>query len=146
MVSIAVPRRRKQPARAPVPGRAPALLGLLLLQWVLDGFEGRKLDVVKLALDLLDLADVDVLDDLARVRINGDRPARAVPFYALHRIDQRVAVGLALGLLERLVHQMHAVVAAKRDEVRAKAVRLLEGGDVFLVGRRIVERGIDAGG
>src|SRR5262249_49724787 len=74
--------RRARPCR----GDAPALLGLLLLQWVLDGFEGRKLDVVKLALDLLDLADVDVLDDLARVRINGDRPARAFPFYALHRI------------------------------------------------------------
>src|SRR5262252_7643481 len=108
---------------------APELL--LHFQRIFDGLEGRELDVVKLALHLLDLADVDVLDDLARLRINRDLPARAFPRHALHRVDQAIAIGLALGLLERLVDRVHAVVAAERDEVRAVAVRLLEGGDVL---------------
>jgi hypothetical protein len=33
---------------------------------------------------------------------------------------------------------MHAVIAADRDEVRAKAVGLLERGDIRLVDRRTV--------
>src|SRR5262249_14542918 len=66
--------------------RAPSALGLLLhFQRVFDGIEGRELDIVKLALHLLDLADVDVLDDVARLRIDRDRSARAFPFHALHR-------------------------------------------------------------
>src|SRR4030081_2472435 len=84
---------------------------LLHLQRILDRIEGRELDVVELALHLLDLADVDVLDDVAGLRIDRDRAARAAPwsdrdraarafpFHALHRIDQGFAVGLALGLI-----------------------------------------------
>src|SRR5205807_5342483 len=126
--------------------RSPLAALLLHFQRIFDGLEGLELDVVKLALHLLDLADVDVLDDVARLRINRDLPARAFPCHALHGVDQAIAVGLALGLLECLVDRVHAVVAAERDEVRAIAVRLLESGDVLLVGRRIVVRRIDAGG
>src|SRR6187402_3380886 len=89
---------RSRPPLYPCPGR-PLLLHL---QRILDRIEGRELDVVELALHLLDLADVDVLDDVAGLRIDRDRAARALPFHALHRIDQGVAVGLAAGLLERL--------------------------------------------
>src|SRR5262245_38348735 len=130
---------RSRPPLLPCPGRAARAAGspicrlLLHLQGVLDRIELRELDVVELAVDLLDLADIDVLDDLAGVRIDRDRPARALPRHALHRADQGVGIGLAAGLLERLIDQVHAVVAAERDEVRAQpAVRLLEGGDVFL--------------
>src|SRR5262249_48662096 len=62
--------------------------------------------------------------------------------HALHRRDKAVAVGLALGLLERLVDEVHAVIAADRYEVRTEVVRLLEVLDVFLVERGIVRGGI----
>src|SRR5262249_35437460 len=72
--------RRTHDQRAGLEPRAPAMFGLLLhFQWVFDGVEGRELDIVKLALHLLDLADVDVLDDVARLRIDRDRSARAFP-------------------------------------------------------------------
>src|SRR5262245_62706123 len=126
--------RRTHDRRAGFEPRAPAVLGLLLhFQRVFDGVEGRELDIVKLALHLLDLADVDVLDDVARLRIDRDRSARAFPFHALHRVDQGVAAGLALGLLERLVHQMHAVVAAERDEVRRKPFAFLKAATYSLL-------------
>src|SRR5262245_46937174 len=112
---------------------------LLHLQRVLDRRERRKLDGVELALALLDLADIDVLDDLAGFRIDRDRAARAFPLGAFHRPDQRVGVGLAAGLLDRLVDQMHAVVAAERDEVWPISVGLLECLDIGLVGGRVVQ-------
>src|SRR5919204_4537570 len=46
---------------------------LLRFQRVLHRVEGRELDGVELALHLLDLADIDVLDDVAGVRIDRDR-------------------------------------------------------------------------
>ena len=47
-----------------------------------------------------------------------------------------------MGLLERLVDEVHAVIAANRYEVRTEVVRLLEVLDVFLVERGIVRGGI----
>src|SRR2546429_6368517 len=59
-------RAESAPARGL--SRAPLLPRLLLhLQRVFDGFEGSELNVVQLALDLLDLADLDVLDDVPRL-------------------------------------------------------------------------------
>src|SRR5262245_16483584 len=88
-------RRRKYAARGL--SRAPRLSRLFLhFQRIFDGVERRKLHIVKLAVDLLDLADIDVLDDLSRLRINGNRPTRTLPFHSLHRGDQVLAVGLAL--------------------------------------------------
>src|SRR3569623_650248 len=74
---------------------------LLGLAEILDGFEGCELDVVELAVDLLDLADVDVLHDIARLRIDRDRTAGAFPLLPLHGFDQLGAVGVAIGLLQR---------------------------------------------
>src|SRR5258708_38576585 len=54
---------------------------LLRLQRVLHGIEGRELHGVELAIHLLDLADVDVLDDVARLRVDRDRSARALPLH-----------------------------------------------------------------
>src|SRR5262245_36365784 len=115
---------RSRPPLLPCPRRSARAAGspiyrlLRHLQRFLDRVEFPALDVVTLAVDLLDLADIDVLDDVAGLRIDRDRPARALPRHALHRPDQGVGVGLAAGLLERLVDQVHAVVAAERDEVR----------------------------
>ena len=100
----------------------------------------------------LHLADVDGLDDVAGLGVDRHRPARALPGHALGRLDQGVAAGVAVGLLQRLVDQVHAVIAADREEVRVAAVvgRLI-GGDELLVHRvvalqRVVEGGDDAVG
>src|ERR1700745_3293750 len=89
---------------------------LLGLAGILHRLEGREFDVVEFAVDLLDLADVNVLHDVAGFRIDRDRAARAFPLHALHCLDQRIAVGLAAGLLQRLVDQADAVIAADRHE------------------------------
>src|SRR6266568_1998978 len=95
---------------------------LLRLAGILHRLEGREFDVVEFAVDLLDLADVDVLHDVAGFGIDRDRAARAFPLHALHRLDQLVAVGVAAGLLQRLVDQMNAVIAAHRHEAGALVV------------------------
>src|SRR6202035_5956716 len=115
------------------PGMTSQATSLLGLAGVLDGFEGRKFDVVEFAVDLLDLADVDVLHDIAGFRIDRDGAARALPLHPLHGFDQPIAVGLAGGLLQRLVNQVNAVIAAHRHETGARVEGLLVGRNEFLV-------------
>src|SRR5919204_2204151 len=56
------PSRQAGPAREE--SRAPPRARLLLhFQRVFDGVEGGELHIVKLAVDLFDLADIDILDD-----------------------------------------------------------------------------------
>src|ERR1700730_841974 len=87
---------RSSPAMTEVSG----LRGLpLRLQGIFDRLEGSKRDRVELPIHLLDLAHVHVLHDLAGVGIDRDRPTRAFPLHAFHRIDQSVAFSLATGLL-----------------------------------------------
>src|SRR5258708_36959320 len=100
--------------------RSRSARSLLRLAGVLDGLEGREFDVVEFAVDLLDLADVDVLHDVAGFRIDRNRAARAFPLHPLHGLDQRIAVGLAGGLLQRLIDQGNAAIAAHRHETRAR--------------------------
>src|SRR3982074_1651761 len=69
----------------------------LRLAGILDRLKGLEFDVVELAVDLLDLADVDVLHDVAGFRIDRDRPSRTFPLHPLHGLDQAIAVGLAAG-------------------------------------------------
>src|SRR6202046_1575559 len=92
------------------------------LDRILDRPEGGEFDVKELAVLLRDFADIDVLHDVARFRIDRDRTARALPGHALDSSHQRIAVGLAAGLLPRLVYQVHAVIGADRHEVRPHAV------------------------
>src|SRR3954452_19250733 len=61
------------------PGMTRFRASLLRLAGILHRLEGREFDVVELAVDLLDLADVDVLHDIAGLRVNRDRAARALP-------------------------------------------------------------------
>src|ERR671939_702056 len=98
------------------PGVTSQPTSLLRLAGVLHRLKGLELDIVELAIDLLHLADVDVLHDVARFRIDRDRAARAFPLHALHGLDQLVAVGVAAGLLQRLIDQVNAVIAADRNE------------------------------
>src|SRR6476659_8629740 len=94
-----VAQGRSRPPLYPCPGRRL----LLHLQRILDGIKGRELDIVELALHLLDLADVDVLNDVARLRIDRDRAARALPFHSFHGADQPIAIGRAAGLPQRFI-------------------------------------------
>src|SRR5258708_31999860 len=98
--------------------------GLRLLLQVFPGVLDRRadrldLDVGELAVDLLHLAQILVLHDVARLRIDGDRAARArrvLPLLEdLHRL---VGIELALLLLDRLDDEGRAVIGAHRDEVR----------------------------
>ena len=67
-------------------------------------------------------SDVDVLDDVAGLRIDRDRAARAFPFHPFHGADKPIAIGRAAGLPQRLIEDMHSVVAADREEVCPHAI------------------------
>src|ERR1700716_4152647 len=108
---------------------AGACQSLLRLASVFHGLESLEFDVVELAVDLFDLADIDVLHDVAGFRIDRDRAARAFPLHPLHRLDQAIAVGLTPGLFQRRIDQLNAVIAADRHEARTAAIGLLIGGD-----------------
>src|SRR5580692_419278 len=77
---------------------------------VLHCLKGRKLDVVELPVYLFDLADIDVVHDIAGLRIDVKWAARAFPSHALHRRQQGIAVGSAAGPFQSFVDQVHAVV------------------------------------
>ncbi|CCE10035.1 hypothetical protein BRAS3843_370020 [Bradyrhizobium sp. STM 3843] len=143
--TISRSRVRERVALAPRDDVADATL-LLRFARILDRVEGLEFDVVQLAVHLLDLANIDVLDDVARLRIDRDRAARALPGQALHRREQRVAVGLAAVLLQGLVDQVDAVVTADRHEAGTAAIGLFIGGDERLVLLRRMRRRIDVGG
>src|SRR5215472_10871182 len=89
-----------------------------------DSLEGREFNVEQLALYLVDAADVDVVHHLTGRWVYRHRAARAFPRRTLHRRHQHLAAGRALGLAQRLVDQVHAVIATYDHEVRARALRL----------------------
>src|SRR5262245_31580772 len=91
------------------------------LHRILDVRNLLDLDVAQFALDLLDAPDIDRLDDVARVGIDTDLPARALPGEPLGGGDQGLSVGLAAGLLQGLVDQVHPVPAADRVDVGVAA-------------------------
>src|SRR5271155_5461525 len=84
----------------------------------------RILDVVELgnhhvpdsAIHLLGTANIDRLDDVAGLGVDRHRPARAVPAHAFGGGDEAVAVGFAAGFAEGLIDQIHAVIAADREQ------------------------------
>src|SRR5438128_9861755 len=105
---------------------------------ILDVVDLVELDVPIVTVARLDLTDVDVLDNVARCRIDRHRAPWARPCHALHRRDDLLAVPRASGFLDGLVDETHAVVAPDRMKVRPHAaVRFHEAVDVGLVlGRR----------
>src|ERR1700757_5224176 len=58
--------------------RKPSFRRIGFLPRILDVRDGVELDVGDLAVHHLAAANIDVLDDVARLRIDRDRPARAV--------------------------------------------------------------------
>ena len=100
---------------------------------VFDVLELVEDHVAEAVADLLHPADVDGLHNVARRGIDRHRPARAVPLHPLGSGDERSAIGLAAGLLQRLVDEVHAVIAADREEVGVALELRVEGLDEFLV-------------
>src|SRR6202023_2794630 len=84
---------------------------------VLHVLDLLDLDVAHLPSHVLDAADVDRLDHVARLRIDRDRAARALPGHALGGGDQALAIALAGGFFQRLVDEVHAVIAAERKQI-----------------------------
>src|SRR5215472_556358 len=103
------------------------------LPGILDGgLHGLDLDVLELAADLADLAQVFVLDDVARLRVDRDRSARAGrALVLLEQLHGPVRVDLAFLLADRVVDRVHAVPGAYRHEARraVRAVFLVPCGD-----------------
>src|SRR6185369_5776090 len=118
----------------PVAWSQPPRTSGLLLARVFEVRNIVELDVLQLAGDALGLADVDGLHDVARGRIDADRTAGAGPLHALGGFDELLGVGVAIGLLEHLGDQVHAVVTADRHEVGPVArIGLVVGLGVSLV-------------
>src|SRR6266540_2528645 len=92
--------------------RPPACAGSIalflhpLLDRVLDVLDLVDLDVDEAPADFLDATDVDRLDDVASLRIDSDRAARAFPFHALGGRDERLGLGLAAGILQSFVDEV----------------------------------------
>src|SRR5579884_1445736 len=134
-----------------LPGRSgphkPALFGwsasflgssLLHVTRIFDIRDLVDVDIAQLVADLFDAADVNRLHDVAGLWIDHDRPARAFPAHALGGSNQGIAVGLARGLLQGGVDQVHAIVAADGEEIRVAMVIVVVGLHERLVQRRLV--------
>src|SRR5882762_587343 len=115
-----------------------ALLLHPLLDRVLDVLDLVDLDVDEAPADCLDAADINGLDDVAGLRIDRNRAARAFPLHALGGPDERFAVGLAAGLLQGFVDEVHSVPAADAEEVRVAPPGRVVRGDEFRVPRGLV--------
>src|SRR5439155_9322698 len=97
---------------------SPARSDLLRLAGILHVVYLSEHVLVELAVGALHHLDqVFVHDDIARVGIDHDLPARAVELPALERCHRLVAVDLALERLRGMHDRRHAVEAADREEV-----------------------------
>src|SRR5580658_3531957 len=76
--ALTVPHYPRQALWASGEGALPSLGRVELLPRVLDLRNRLEFDIGQMVALLLDAADIDVLHDVARLRIDHDRPARAV--------------------------------------------------------------------
>src|SRR5262249_17231012 len=81
------------------------------LERAFDILHGRELDVPELDVHPFDPAHIDVVNDVARFRVDGHWPARAFPRHAFHCANEAVAVRLAARFSDRFIDEMHAVIA-----------------------------------
>src|SRR4029077_548142 len=81
-----------------------------------------EFDVLQLALHALEATNVDVLDDVTRFGIDGDRASRAFPCHAFHCCDDGVTIRVAARLLQSLVDQVHSIVGSYSDRIRTTAI------------------------
>src|SRR5690348_9011186 len=130
-----IARRRRPPSRSV---RDLFRRCVHFLPRILDHREGFEFDVGELAVDLLDPADIDILNDVAGQRIDHERSTWAVGgLVVLEDLHRLIAVELAVGLLDEVIDHRHAVPTLDGDEIGhvVGAVFLVPGGDERLVGR-----------
>src|SRR6478609_242910 len=113
---------------------SPSFLVIDLLPRVLHHWHRLELDVRDLAVNLLDAAHVLVLHDVARLRIDHDRAARAaIALPTLQQLHRLVRIDLALLRDDDVEDRGHAVISADDLEGRLfswsifRLVRLDEG-------------------
>src|ERR1700733_13554823 len=98
--------------------RSLGLRRVHLFPYILDVRESLELDIGQLAVLFVDAGDIDVLDDIVGVGVDRERAARAgrrlVGREDRHRL---VAVELAAGFLDDVVHHRHAVPALDGGEI-----------------------------
>src|SRR5690348_1210737 len=108
------PRRARQPYRPRL-----FLLGVELFPRILDLRNGCEFDIREVTADAFDAADIDILDDVAGLRIDRDRPARAVGIFpGLENGHRLIDVEFALGLLDHGIGRSHRVPALDAGEIR----------------------------
>src|SRR3569623_2131650 len=103
---------------------------------IFDRVESRELGVHILSADALDLAHIDVLHRLAAVRIDRERPARTFPCRSLHRLEKRLAVGVAYRGPQRFAAQAATVITAHHHRTRRLVISRAEGLDELPVHTR----------
>src|SRR6266481_6098039 len=96
----------------------PSPFTRLFLSRILEIRHLLELDVVELAVHLLHPPDIDGLDRVAGIRVDGDRPARAVELQALEHFHCLVAVEFAVQPAHHFIDRRHAIPAAHGHEVR----------------------------
>src|ERR1700730_597194 len=77
----------------------------------------EDLPVDELAIDALDAADIDGFDEVARRRIDGDRPARADEVDLLERRHRLVRIDRPMERRHHVANGVHAVIARDRHEI-----------------------------
>jgi hypothetical protein len=87
------------------------------LEGILDRFKGDELCIVEFAIYSFDPANIDIVDHVARLRVDGHGASWAFPGHALHGADQDVAICRSTALFEGRVDEMHAVIAADREQI-----------------------------
>src|SRR5262249_56332636 len=95
-----------------------ALGRIVDLPRVLHHIHLSDVDRHELAVALLDLADIDVLHNLALRRVDHDRPARAVKRLALQEVDVLYAFRIGPERRHRLIDQVGAVPGRDRGDIR----------------------------
>src|SRR5438552_4826827 len=132
---------------APTPARR-LFRRVQLLPRILDHRYCRDFDIAELAVQLLDAADIDVLDDVASLGVDHDWAAWAVrvlpPLEERHRFIRRK---LSLGRLNQVENRDHPVPSIDRQEVGDDGVGIftLPGGEERLVCRPLAGGRIIAG-
>src|SRR5947199_9541523 len=95
------------------PGTAASFRRVQLLPRVLNLRDRLELDIGKSAVHLLDPAQIDVLDNVARLGIDRDRAARALRVLpGLEEVHRFVGGELALCRLDHVEDRRHSVPAA----------------------------------
>src|ERR1700721_100971 len=77
---------------------------------VFDRLEGREFDVLQFPVHPLDFANVNVVHHVAGHPLDRHWTTRAFPCGALHGRHQLAAVRRALGTLEGVIDEVHAIV------------------------------------